>query len=77
MNTTTLASSKFMNGKAIGIAAAAAIIVLAIIGWTAGWFGGETPATTSTAPAVTTEQPAAPAAGQDPAQPAAGTSTNQ
>ncbi len=63
MNTTTLASSKHLNGKTLGIAgSAAAVIVLAIIGWTAGWFGGaEKPA--APAAAVTSEQPAAPAAG--------------
>jgi hypothetical protein len=68
MSTQTLGSSKSLNGKTIGITAGAAVIVLAIIGWTAGWFGGsaEQPAPAAT----TTEQPAAPSAA--PAAPAAG-----
>jgi len=76
MSTSTLGSSKSLNGKTIGIAVAAGVLVLAIIGWTAGWFGG---AAEQAAPAATTtEQPAAqstaPAA---PAAPAATTGTTQ
>lgn len=59
MNSNSLASAKTMNAKNIAIAAGAAIIVLGIVGWTAGWFGGEKP-TPPAAPAATTEQPAAP-----------------
>lgn len=59
MSTQTLGSSKSLNGKTIGITAGAAVIVLAIIGWTAGWFGGTAPEQ-APAPTVTTEQPAAP-----------------
>ena len=61
MSTSVIGSSKSLNGKTIGITAGALVIVLGIVGWTAGWFGGTEPAP---APAVTTEQPAAPAAGQ-------------
>jgi hypothetical protein len=69
MSTSTLGSSKSLNGKTIGIAVAAGVLVLAIIGWAAGWFGG-TPEQAA-APAVTTEQPAAPAvAAPQPAAPA-------
>lgn len=75
MSTQTLGSSKSLNGKTIGITAGAAVIVIAIIGWTAGWFGG-TATEQPPAPAATTEQPAAqntaPAA---PAQPQGGTTT--
>ena len=61
MNTTTLASGKHLNGKTLGVAGgAAAIIVLTVIGWTAGWFGTES-APPAPAAAVTSEQPAAPA----------------
>jgi hypothetical protein len=67
MSTSTLGSSKSLNSKTIGITAGAAVIVLAIIGWTAGWFGGSEPAP-APAPAATTEQPAATTA---PAAPAA------
>lgn len=70
MSTSTLGSSKSLNGKTIGITAGAAVIVLAIIGWTAGWFGGAAPEQAA-APAATTEQPAAPAATTAPAAPAA------
>jgi Flp pilus assembly protein protease CpaA len=77
MSTSTLGSSKSLNGKTIGIAMAAGILVLGIIGWTAGWFGGADPAEQAAPAATATEQPAvqstAPAA---PAAPAAGTGTN-
>ena len=66
MSTSTVGSSKSLNGKTIGITAGAAVVVLAIIGWTAGWFGGSAPEQPA-APAATTEQPAATA----PAAPAA------
>jgi hypothetical protein len=57
------------------IAVIAVIIVLAIIGWAAGWFGGATPEQ-ATAPAPATEQPAAPApATEPPATPAPAPST--
>jgi hypothetical protein len=78
MSTQTLGSSKSLNGKTIGITAGAAVIVLAIIGWTAGWFGGTAPEQ-APAPAATTEQPAtqstAPAA-PTPAPQQSGTTTN-
>jgi Flp pilus assembly protein protease CpaA len=78
MSTSTLGSSKSLNGKTIGITAGAAVIVLAIIGWTAGWFGGADPSEQAAPAATTTEQPAAqstaPAA---PAAPATGTGTTQ
>ena len=67
MSTSILGSSKSLTGKTIGIALAAGIAVLAIIGWTAGWFGGSEPAP---APAAAVEQPAA--GGTAPAAPAAG-----
>ena len=70
MSTSMLGSSKSLTGKTIGIALAAGILVLGIIGWAAGWFGGSAPEQAAT-PAVTTEQPAAPAATtQPPAAPA-------
>lgn len=71
MSTSTLGSSKSLTGKTIGIALAAGILVLGIIGWAAGWFGSSAPEQAAT-PAVTTEQPAAPAAAttQQPAAPA-------
>jgi len=69
MSTSTAGWSKSLNSKTIGIAAAA-VLVLAIIGWAAGWFGGGAPEQAAT-PAVTTEQPAAPAATtEQPAAPA-------
>jgi hypothetical protein len=68
MSTSAIGSSKSLNGKTIGITATAAVIVLAIIGWTAGWFGGSEPAPAPAA--TTTEQPAA--QGTAPAAPAAG-----
>ena len=72
MSTSTLGSSKSLNSKTIGIAVAAGVLVLAIIGWAAGWFGGEPEQ--AAAPAVTTEQPAAPAvAAPQPAAPAPAT----
>jgi len=65
-----------MENKNIVIGVVAVVIVVAIIGWAAGWFGGQAP-TEATAPApTTTEQPAAPApaapapATPDPAAPA-------
>jgi hypothetical protein len=71
MSTSTLGSSKSLNGKTIGITAGAAVIVLAIIGWTAGWYGGSAPEQAAAPAAVTTEQPAAPAqTTQAPAAPA-------
>jgi hypothetical protein len=77
MSTSTLGSSKSLNGKTIGITAGAAVIVLAIIGWTAGWFGGADPAEQAAPAATATEQPAAPAATPAPppapAAPATGT----
>jgi hypothetical protein len=60
MNTTTLASGKSLSAKTLGIAGAAAVIVLAIIGWTAGWFGGADPAQQA-APAPAVEQSTTPA----------------
>lgn len=69
MSTQTLGSSKSLNGKTIGITAGAAVIVLGIIGWTAGWFGGTAPEQ-APAPAAATEQPAAPSASPAPAAPA-------
>lgn len=52
----------------IGIVAV--VIVLAIIGWASGWFGGQAPQD-AMAPATTTEQPAAPATTtEQPAAPA-------
>ena len=73
MSTSTLGSSKSLNGKTIGIAAAAGVLVLAIIGWTAGWYGGPETAP-APAPAATTEQPAAStqSAAPAPATPATG-----
>jgi hypothetical protein len=65
MSSSALGSSKSLNGKTIGIAVAAGILVLGIIGWTAGWFGGSAPEEAA-APAVTTEQPAAPAQTTEP-----------
>ena len=50
------------------IAVIAVVILLAIIGWAAGWFGGPT-ADQATAPAPATEQPTAPAT-EPPAPPA-------
>ncbi len=71
MSTSTLGSSKSLNGKTIGIAAAAGVLVLAILGWAAGWYGGSETAP-APAPAATTEQPAASGQGTAPAAPAAG-----
>jgi len=48
------------NNKNTIIAVVAVIILLAIIGWAAGWFGGQAPQQ-ATVPAPATEQPAAPA----------------
>lgn len=49
-----------MDKKNTIIGVVAVVIVLAIIGWASGWFGGMAPQETM-APATTTEQPAAPA----------------
>jgi hypothetical protein len=48
------------NNKNTIIALVAVVILLAIIGWAAGWFGGPAPEQAMT-PAPATEQPAAPA----------------
>ena len=49
------------------------VIVLAIIGWASGWFGGQA-SQDAMAPATTTEQPAAPATTtEQPATPAPAT----
>lgn len=74
MSTQAIGSSKSLTGKTIGIAAGAAIIVLGIIGWTAGWFGGSEPQQAAPAPTAT-EQPAAPANSTAPAAPAPATAT--
>ena len=73
MSTSTLGSSKSLNGKTIGIVVAAGVLVLAITGWAAGWYGGSEPAPAPAA-ATTTEQPAASTQGTAPAPaaPAAG-----
>ena len=42
-----------MNSKNVVIGAIAAIVLIAIIGWYAGWFG----ASETSAPTATTEQP--------------------
>jgi hypothetical protein len=53
-----MANSKDQNRNLV-LWAIAAIIVLALIGWWAGWFGGGTkPVAETPAPATTTEQPA-------------------
>lgn len=76
MSTSTLGSSKSLNTKTIGITAGAAVIVLAIIGWTAGWFGGSDPAEQAAPAAATaTEQPASQSTA--PAAPAAPAATQQ
>jgi hypothetical protein len=49
---------KLMKNKNAVIGAIAAVVVLAIIGWAGGWFGSQAPKE-ATAPATTTEQPAA------------------
>jgi hypothetical protein len=72
MSTPSAGSMKSLNTKTISIAAGAAVIVLGIIGWTAGWFGGADPAEQA-APATTTEQPAAQSTA--PAAPAAPATT--
>jgi hypothetical protein len=57
---------KLMQNKNMVWGAVAVVIVLAVIGWSSGWFGDQaskevmTPATTTEQPAATTtEQPAA------------------
>lgn len=67
MSTSTLGSSKSLNGKTIGIAVGAAVIVLGLIGWTAGWFGGTAPVDSPPPAGTATEQSTAPAAPQPPA----------
>lgn len=69
MSTQSLNSSKSLSGRTIGITAGAALIVLGIVGWTAGWFGGTAPEQAAP-PAATTEQPAAPSTVPAPAAPA-------
>ena len=66
--------AELKDNKNTIIAVIAVVIVLAIIGWAAGWFGGQAPEQ-ATAPAPSTEQPAAPApATEPPATPAPGDS---
>jgi hypothetical protein len=63
-----MAEAKNNRNTIIGVIAV--VILLAIIGWAAGWFGGAAPEQ-ATAPAPATEQPAAPApATEPPATPA-------
>ena len=68
-----MAEAKSNRNTIIGVIAV--IIVLALIGWAAGWFGGAAPEqATAPAPAPATEQPAAPApATEPPAAPAPAT----
>jgi len=63
-----------MDKKNTIIGVVAVVIVLAIIGWASGWFGGTAPQDAA-APATTTEQPAAPATTttEQPATPAPAT----
>jgi hypothetical protein len=62
-----------MDKKNTIIGVVAVVIVLAIIGWASGWFGGKAPQD-AMAPATTTEQPAAPATTtEQPATPAPAT----
>ena len=61
-----------MNNKNTIIGVVAVVIVLAIIGWASGWFGGKAPQD-AMAPATTTEPPAAPATTPEPATPAPAT----
>lgn len=66
-----MAEVKSNRNTIIGVIAV--VIVLALIGWAAGWFGGAAPEQ-ATAPAPATEQPAAPApAAEPPAAPAPAT----
>ena len=67
MSTSTTGSSKSLSGKTIGLALAAAVIFLGIIGWSAGWFGGKAPVESTPPSATTTEQSTAPAAPEPPA----------
>ncbi len=55
-----------MDKKNTIIGVVAVVIVLAIIGWANGWFGGKAPQDAA-APATTTEPPAAPATTTEPA----------
>lgn len=48
---------KLMENRNMVLGAIAVVIVLAIIGWYGGWFGGQTSKEVMT-PATTTEQPA-------------------
>lgn len=59
-----------MDKKNAIIGIVAVVILLAIIGWTRGWFGDMAPQE-AVAPATTTEQPAAPAPATTTEQPAA------
>ena len=62
-----------MDKKNTIIGIVAVVIVLAIIGWASGWFGGQA-SQDAMAPATTTEQPAAPATTtEQPATPAPAT----
>ncbi len=57
--------------------AVAAIIVLALIGWWAGWFGGgKAPVAETPAPATTTEQPASGGTSTTTTEPATGSGTS-
>jgi len=49
---------KLMQNRNMVLGAVAVVIVLAIIGWSSGWFGDQTSKEVMT-PATTTEQPAA------------------
>ena len=73
MSTSTLGSSKSLNGKTIGLVVAAGVIVLAITGWAAGWYGGSEPAPAPAATSTTEQPPASTQnAAPTPAAPAAG-----
>lgn len=52
---------KIMDNKNAVIGIVAVVVLLAIIGWYGGWFGGQAPTEAMAPPATTTEQPAAPA----------------
>ncbi len=54
-----------MDKKNTVIGIVVVVIVLAIIGWASGWFGGQAPQD-AMAPAPATEQPAAPATTPEP-----------
>ncbi len=57
-----------MDKKNTIIGVVVVVIVLAIIGWASGWFGGQAPQD-AMAPATTTEPPAAPATTTDDPRP--------